>query len=179
MAREPLDHSDGMAPSTVYVMCTDANAAAPDGPPPAPAHPAPRRFAGRLTHAYESFISMVSADGPLLPGHPAARTFGNPGIMVVSEIGTGLEDRTEQTEQDDDPVTAAVLRYIAAHYAARAEEISHHRWLGLQVGPGETPRAAAVARGTMAGRWDELQAVGVRLHEGGAGRAGGVRAPEP
>jgi hypothetical protein len=38
----------------------------------------------------------------------------------MATIGTGLVDHAEQAGQDGDPVTAAVLRHIAAHDAARA-----------------------------------------------------------
>ena len=117
--------------------------------PPAPAHPTPRRFDRRLAPAYESILSTASTDDPLPPGYPTARTFGNPSGTTID---TGLEDRAERAEQDDDPAGEAIYR----HYAAQ------DTWGGgwppiaardLGLGPGVTPRAAAGGDGEMAGTW--------------------------
>ena len=163
-----------MAPSTATAVCT-RDAAAPDGPPPAPTHPTPRRFAARLVPAYESFFSTVSTDDPLPPGYPAARTFGNPSGTTID---TGLEGRAGRAEQDDDPAAAALYRHCAARDTWGGGTTIAARDLGL--GPGVTPRAAArtATRGMTATwtaeRWERLWTTGVRLHEGGAGRAGGA-----
>ena len=74
-------------------------------------------FDRRLARAYESIFSTVSMDDPLPSGYPTARTLGD---LKMATIGTGLVDHAEQAGQDGDPVTAAVLRHIAAHDAARA-----------------------------------------------------------
>jgi hypothetical protein len=75
------------------------------------------RFDRRLAPAYESIFSTVSTDDPLPSGCPTARTLGD---LKMATIGTGLVDHAEQAGQDGDPVTAAALRHIAAHDAARA-----------------------------------------------------------
>ena len=80
---------------------------------------------------------------------------------------------------DDDPAGAAVYRHFAAQDTWGGGTTIAARDLGL--GPGVTPRAAAgaagwatrrVAAAWTAERWGRLRAAGVRLHEGGAGRAG-------
>ena len=75
------------------------------------------RFDRRLAPAYESIFSTVSTDDPLPSGCPTARTLGD---LKMATIGTGPVDHAEQAGQDGDPVTAAALRHIAAHDAARA-----------------------------------------------------------